>query len=104
MLKRVIMVLLFLALAVPTWCEAKNINTNDFQKQTGIEVTHSVGQLLPGYANVGRIVDVDKFEAHGFKDAKAGNFVTFDVRNDGDVKIILDSTGESKLIKIVEGN
>ena len=104
MLKRVIMVLLFLALAVPTWCEAKNINTNDFQKQTGIEVTHSVGQLLPAYQNVGRVVDVDKFKAHGFKDVEAGNFVTFYVRNDGDVKIILDSTGESKLIKIVEGN
>ncbi|MCP4578998.1 MAG: hypothetical protein GY846_22210 [Deltaproteobacteria bacterium] len=103
MFKRVLMGLLFLALAIPAWCEAGDINTNDFQKQTGIEVTHSVDKLLPGYANVGQVVDVDKFKAHGFKEVNAGDFVKFDVRNDGIVKIILGPTGESKIVEIVEG-
>jgi hypothetical protein len=103
MLKRTLIVIVFLALAIPTWCEAKNIKTDDFQKQTGIKVTHPVDLLLPGYANVGQVVDVDKFKGHGFTEVSKGDFVTFDIRNDGSIKVILDPTGESKLIRIVEG-
>ncbi len=103
MLKRLIVVLLFLALAIPAWCEAKNIKTEDFQKQTGIELVHSVGMLIPGYANSGRVVDVDKFKGHGFENVTKGSYVMFHTLDDGSVKVILDSTGQSKLIEIVEG-
>jgi hypothetical protein len=100
MLKQVFVVLLFLALAVPSWCEAKAIKTKDFQDKTGIELVHDVDMLYPGYSNVGRVVDVDKFKRHGFTNIKAGDYVTFSTLYDGSVNIVADPTGERKSIKI----
>jgi len=100
MLKQVFAVLLFLALVVPSWCEAKTIKTKDFQNQTGIELVHDVDMLFPGYSNVGRVVDVDKFKKLGFTNVKAGDYVTFSALDDGSVNIVSDSTGERKSIKI----
>jgi len=66
-------------------------------------VVHSVDMLLPGYANVGRVADVDKFKKQGFETGNKGDYLMFSVLDDGRMKIVLDSTGESKIIEIAEG-
>ena len=102
MLKRIIVVLVFLALAVPALCQARNIKVKDFQDQTGIKVVHFEDMLLPGYANAGTIADVDKFKKQGFETGNKGDYVIFSVLDNGNIKVVLDSTGQSKIIEIVE--
>lgn len=99
-----IMVLLLLTLAVPAWCAAGNIKTKDFQEQTGIESVklYSPDILFPRYTSYGRIVDVEKAKKQGLENVKAGDYVTFSARDDGSVKVIVASTGQSKSIQVIE--
>jgi len=104
MLKKMIMVLPLLILAIPTWCAAENIKTKDFQEQTGIESIklYSPDILFPDYRSYGKIGDVKKAEKQGLENVKAGDYVTFSVRDDGSVKVTVASTGQSKSIQIIQ--